>query len=686
MRYNKFNDILLKLREEFHKNGRFDDSNTKLDEIVKLLAISFIDAKNNYNKFNLEYLEKIAEENTGNKENIAIALRTLFEEMAKDTSFYNTDGTNIFGSNPTLNIQESENKFAIELITGIGELNFKQLIEDDDNIEFDIINECFGHFVRENFRNNKEDAQYMTPQEIVEPLLKMVLSDLIEDGLLEQLIEDDDFVIMDPTCGVGTLVIELLRNIIRYVQSTEIDINYKDKLIRNLKNNSMVGQDKVDRMVRLAKINAMFMGCNFSNIYHGNSIVGETSLDKYFEKVDIIISNPPFGAMYNIEEIKDEKGYSIITELNDVTNINSELLILDRCLSWLKPGGKLIIVLPDSVVSSKGIYSKYREKLLEIYDIKSVIELPAETFAQAGTRTKTSILYLQKKLTKNNNIFMAVCNDIGFDVKERKGVPVKQQKGTNEMYEIADSYIKNKASLSDRISILNNIPSCTTIPKSAIIDNFLTPSFYSSDRLQVLYTLSNTDKEIFDIVTLGELANFESKNKKRKKLLTSKEIKHISLLHIKPDHTIDFNEVEGFEPVSKGTECYEGDVLFSKLNPRIPRIAVVPKYDKNLVCSNEFEILTPKNGISPYILNIILSLDLVKKQIEALTSGTSSSHNRIKSEQLMDIKIPFPRKNTKEYSELIDIAKNIEKCIEAKYNAEKMLKSQKQNIETILGI
>lgn len=686
MRYNKFNDVLLRLREEFHKNGRFDDSNAKLDEIVKLLAISFLDAKNNYNKFNLDYLEKSAEEKTGNKENIAIALRSLFEEMTKDTAFYNTDGTNIFGSNPTLNIQESENKFAMELVNEIGELNFKQLIENDDNIEFDIINECFGHFVRENFRNNKEDAQYMTPQEIVEPLLKMVLSDLIEDGLLEQLIEDDDFVIMDPTCGVGTLVIELLRNIIRYVQSTEIDINYKDKLIRNLKNNSMVGQDKVDRMVRLAKINSMFMGCNFSNIYHGNSIVGETSLDKYFEKVDIIISNPPFGAMYNIGEIKDEKGYSIITELNDVTNINSELLILDRCLSWLKPGGKLIIVLPDSVVSSKGIYSKYRERLLEICDIKSVIELPAETFAQAGTRTKTSILYLQKKLTKNNNIFMAVCNNIGFDVKERKGVPVKQQKGTNEMYEIADSYIKNKASLSDRISILNNIPSCTTIPKSAIIDNFLTPSFYSSDRLQVLYTLSNTDKEIFDIVTLGELANFESKNKKRKKLLTSKEIKHISLLHIKPDHTIDFNEVEGFEPISKGTECYEGDVLFSKLNPRIPRISVVPKYDKKLVCSNEFEILTPKNGISPYILNIILSVDLVKKQIEALTSGTSSSHNRIKSEQLMDIKIPFPKKNTKEYSELIDIAKNIEKCIEAKYNAEKMLKSQKQNIETILGI
>ena len=215
-----------------------------------------------------------------------------------------------------------------------------------------------------------------------------------------------------------------------------------------------------------------------------------------------------------------------------------------------------------------------------------------------------------------------------------------------------------------KIEIVNNDPSCTSIPKSAILENFLTPSFYSSDRLQVLSILNRSDKNIFDIVTLGELANFESKSKKRKKLLTSEDIKHISLLHINPDHTINFNEVEVFEPISKGAECYEGDVLFSKLNPRIPRIAVIPKYDKKLVCSNEFEILTPKNGISPYILNIILSLDLVKKQIEALTSGTSSSHNRIKSEQLMDIKIPFPRINTNEHNKLTDVAINIEKCID----------------------
>lgn len=685
MRYNKFNDVLLRMREEFHRNGRFDDSNAKLDEIVKLLAMSFIDAKNNYNKFNLNYLGRIAEEKTGNKENIAIALRELFEEISKEEVFFNADGTNIFGSNPTLNIQKSENKFAIELVSEIASLDFKKIIATDNSVEFDIINECFGHFVRENFRNNKEDAQYMTPQEIVEPVLNMVLNDLIEDELLEKLLKGQDFIIMDPTCGVGTLIIEMARNIIRYIQAEELSLNDKSRIINKVKRSSIIGQDKVDRMVRLAKINAMFMGLDFSKIFHGNSIIGESSLDEYVGKVDLIISNPPFGAIYNINDIKNEDGYSIINELYDTNNINSELLILDKCLSLLKDNGRLVIVLPDSVVSSKGIYSKYREKLLEVCDIKSIIELPAATFAQAGTRTKTVVIYLQKKDIKNNNIFMSVCNNIGFDVKERKGVPVKIEKGTNEMYEIAETYIENKNNKS-KIKILNDNPSCTVVPRENIIDNFLTPSFYSADRLKVLSILNNANNKIFDIVTLGDLANFESKSKKRKKLLTSNNTKHISLLHINPDYTIDFNEVESFEPVSKGIECREGDVLFSKLNPRIPRIAVIPNYNKNLVCSNEFEILTPKNDISPYILNIILSLDLVKKQIESLTSGTSSSHNRIKTEQLMDIKIPFPKLGTNEYYELLEAAKIIEDCIKTKYNSENMLRAQKNSIEKILGM
>lgn len=124
----------------------------------------------------------------------------------------------------------------------------------------------------------------------------------------------------------------------------------------------------------------------------------------------------------------------------------------------LKPGGYLAIVLPDSVFSSKGIYSAYRDYLMRNYDILGVVGLPSVTFAQAGTRTNTCILILRKETpSPNGKLFMADCKDIGYVVKERAGVPVKIEQGTNEMTIIAEKIIN--ADFSTKIVCTN--PSVT---------------------------------------------------------------------------------------------------------------------------------------------------------------------------------------------------------------------------------
>ena len=56
--YNKFYDVLLNLREEFHTNGRIDDSNAKLDEIMKVLVVSYYEARRG-NKFSLDYIKDL---------------------------------------------------------------------------------------------------------------------------------------------------------------------------------------------------------------------------------------------------------------------------------------------------------------------------------------------------------------------------------------------------------------------------------------------------------------------------------------------------------------------------------------------------------------------------------------------------------------------------------------------------
>ncbi|NGX96106.1 MAG: N-6 DNA methylase, partial [Candidatus Afipia apatlaquensis] len=361
-----------------------------------------------------------------------------------------------------------------------------------------------------------------------------------------------------------------------------------------IKQNCLIGQDKVDRMVRLSKINMMLIGGNISNISTGNSIIGNSNINRLMNKVDLIFNNPPFGAEYNINNFIGNDSFHILNNINiNSGSINSELAVLDKSISLLKPNGRLVIVVPDSVVSAKGIYEEFRKELMKICDIKAILELPAVTFAQAGTRTKTVIIYLQKKASKNKEIFMGVCNDVGYVVKERAGVPVKIQEGINEMYNISKSYLQNKGLENKKFNVIANSPSSTIISYSYIIDSVLNPSFYSADRLNSVIKLKSINNKEFDVKKLGEIVDFKSKS--RKNLNVNDEIKHISVLHINSDSTIDLEQARQFKPISKGRLCESGDILFSKINPRIPRLAVVPETNEAFVCSNEFEIINVKD-------------------------------------------------------------------------------------------
>ena len=159
----------------------------------------------------------------------------------------------------------------------------------------------------------------------------------------------------------------------------------------------------------------------------------------------MIFTNPPFGAEYGVDQLNLCE-YPILNSIEiSTTNIDSELLMLDKSIALLKENGYLAIVLPDSVFASKGTNSLYRDAILQQVYIRGVIELPSVTFAQAGTRTNTCILYLQKKKAVNKDrMFMALCQDLGYIVKEKMGVPVKISKGKNEMLDIAKALTEKR--------------------------------------------------------------------------------------------------------------------------------------------------------------------------------------------------------------------------------------------------
>lgn len=674
--YDQFYKVLLNLREAFHSSGRFDDSNAKLDEIVKLLCIAYARAANG-ETFTLLDLRARASEESGDTTMTAKALRSMFAETAKSELFLNSDGTSIFGANPALSIQESENAFAEEVVSELSRIDFLTLVNDESEESFDILNECFGHFVRENFRNNKEDAQYMTPLEIAHPYIQTVFKEMRRDGYFDSL-RDLDFRVMDPTCGVGTLLLEAARAYI--AELSELPADEKDQIVASFLDHGIIGQDKVDRMVRLSKINAILYGANGAHITCGNSILGESDIDRYRGKVDLIFTNPPFGAEFALSTLPPALRSSIRVDGLTGTRFNSEVLMLYRCLDMLKDGGYLAIVLPDSVISSKGNNAKVRKGLLERWDVQSVVELPAVTFAQAGTRTKTALLLVRKSVPSGDSILMCTCNSVGFSVRERSGVPVKTKLPDNDVASFADLYPESREGILD--AIVSREPSITAVLPDELINQALTPSFYSAERLSTYKALSECSNKDFEFRPLGSVAKFATK--KRKKKPTGNGVHHISVLHIRSDSTIDKQEVLAFEPISDGRSCHTNDLIFSKINPNIPRMAVVPDFGFEAVCSMEFEILEVDcDVLGPNCLCLILKSDIVQAQIRNLTSGTSSSHNRIKTEQLEEILVPVPISDSgrQRYE---DLENRIAAAFKSKYDSDDILQESLTAFQAIV--
>ena len=633
--YKSVNSMFASLREDFHKFGGLDDSNAKIDEVAKIFAtyLAFKQKKiNNFPNLALDDIEFINQ------------LQEAFLETTKlKENFANNKP--IFGQNPELNLTLDNVSIGKKLVKSVVESIDIALSLDTEEHSFDLLNEFFGHFIRDNFRGNIEDAQYMTPPEVVDFIVNMAFNDL------EDIIKTSkEFIVLDPSCGVGSFL-------------TSFADRIENNNLENKAKISLYGQDKVERMVRLSTLNLNLHNSINHQIFYGNSLYKNSELTKLNGKVDLILTNPPFGAMFDTKEINENIGdnISIFTNTDKIfKKIDSEILFLDRYLTLLKENGHMLVVVPEGILSSGGLSAYLRQNYSSKVNIKAIIELPPVTFAQAGTRIKTSIIYLQKvKKPKNHKVIMSTITDLGFQVSSKKGVNLKTAQGLNEL-SLAEKVIKDYlSSANSSNNILSENPSITLVDQDDVFNGTWTANHYNAKRF--ISTNFINDNEDFEAKKLSELVQFKSQQTKRE--ITKPNTVFVSVLHILSDNFIDIDSALEYVPKTHGYRVEEGDLIFSKINPRIPRMAILPNFGKDTLCSTEFEIITPIDDTNLYEIMYLLQTDIVQKQILSLTSGTSSSHNRIKTKELMEIKVPILKESSKYYKEYKSFIKTYEKTI-----------------------
>jgi type I restriction enzyme M protein len=238
-------------------------------------------------------------------------------------------------------------------------------------MEGDFKGAIYESILEKNGQDKKSGAgQYFTPRSLISAIV-----DVVDPKITET--------VADPCCGTGGFLLAAYEHM--KTQSKDIE---RQKF---LKNNALSGADNTSLVVTLASMNLYLhdIGVNKSPIAYKDSLI-DTS-DKVY---DVILTNPPFGTRpQGSVEVSANRPEFIKTSDNQVN-------FLQHIMSIVRTGGRVGVVLPDSVLTDTGSTEKVREKLMKDFNLHTILRLPTGIFYANGV--KTNVLFFEKgEPTKN---------------------------------------------------------------------------------------------------------------------------------------------------------------------------------------------------------------------------------------------------------------------------------------------
>jgi type I restriction enzyme M protein len=210
-------------------------------------------------------------------------------------------------------------------------------------------------------------GEFYTPRAVTEFMVRMVNPKLGEK-------------IMDPACGTGGF----LTSAIEHIRKQDVK-TAKDEAILQA---SIHGFEKKPMPHLLCITNMILHGVDVpSNIRHDNTLARPLISWGPSERVDVIITNPPFGGN---EEDGIETNFPTSFRTKETADIFLVLI-----MQLLKEGGRAAMVLPDGFLFGEDIKTRIKEKLLKDCNLHTIIRLPKSVFAPY-TPIKTNLLFFTK--------------------------------------------------------------------------------------------------------------------------------------------------------------------------------------------------------------------------------------------------------------------------------------------------
>ncbi len=210
-------------------------------------------------------------------------------------------------------------------------------------------------------------GEFYTPRAVTQFMVDMVNPQLGEK-------------ILDPACGTGGFLTCSIEHVRKQFVKTAADEETLQKSIQ--------GVEKKALPHLLCVTNMLLHGIDVpTNIRHDNTLARPLRDYGPKDKVDVIITNPPFGGM---EEDGIEDNFPSAFRTKETAD-----LFLVLILNLLKPGGRGAIVLPDGTLFGEGVKTRIKEKLLTDCNLHTIVRLPNGVFSPY-TGIKTNLLFFTK--------------------------------------------------------------------------------------------------------------------------------------------------------------------------------------------------------------------------------------------------------------------------------------------------
>lgn len=532
------------------------------------------------------------------------------------------------------------------------------------SMDSDLNGRLFETFLNATLRG-KDLGQFFTPRSVVK--LATRLADI-------RVTREHVDTVIDACCGTGGFLIESLSDMWAKVDSNRhLSSVEKSRMRDEIATEHIFGIDvaKEPALARIARINMYLHGDGGSRVYqvdaldkrfrsHAAESQEVRSEKEEFKRIaeeqgfDVALTNPPFAKEYARKtdaerQILDQ--YELAYQNSGrnrtpVARLKSSMMFIERYHDLLKPGGRLVTVIDDSILGGdreKRVRSFIREKFIVV----AVVSLPGDAFQRSQARVKTSIVVLQKKNFPEEEqppVFMYYCTRVGIDeVARQRVLPIDElnrraaEEETEEVTKLYRAFLNGDSAADDWTVSADAITERMDV-KACLPSAGRNVEKWQQDGHRVAEVRELLRPAFIDIEDVAVL----NKDRAKDVILAADSDEMVTLLRVRYDGT-----AESGETIAASDSTYEtlykvraGDIVISHINAVHGAIAVIPEQLDGLVATKEYTVCRPHEGYHPFLIWQMLRSP--EARADLLLSSTGMGRTRVDWEIVSKLQLPVP--------------------------------------------